>query len=213
MKSILVIEDDASYRNSMKLILQMEGFAVRTADCGVSGVAMIREKHPDLILCDIMMSGMDGHSVLEVLKNDYPIAKIPFIFVSALGDRTDVRRGMLEGADDYLTKPFTPEELISAIVARLQRISVFHQPDEPDEPADIQKKLDILFQKTTSREREILLLVGDGYTSKEISERLGIQRNTVEVHRANMMRKLDATNAANLAQWAAIAGMMLSTDE
>jgi CheY-like chemotaxis protein len=70
MTSILVIEDDSAYRNSIELILQMEGYDVRTAENGASGVAMTREKRPDLILCDIMMPGMDGHSVLEILKRD-----------------------------------------------------------------------------------------------------------------------------------------------
>ncbi len=205
MTSILVIEDETSYRNSIELILQMEGYDVRTAGSGLSGVAMIREKRPDLILCDIMMPGMDGHSVLEIIKGDSAIDDIPFIFVTAMGGRVDVRRGMYEGADDYLSKPFTPEELISTIVGRLQRIQVFHRHDETP---DAQEKTIILNKQTSRREREVLVLVGDGRTSREIAERLGIRINTVEVHRANLMRKLEAVNSASLAQWAAIAGTL-----
>ena len=205
MTSILVIEDETSYRTSIELILQMEGYDVRTAESGLSGVAMIREKRPDLILCDIMMPGMDGHSVLEIIKGDSAIDDIPFIFVTAMGGRVDVRRGMYEGADDYLSKPFTPEELISTIVGRLQRIQVFHQHDETP---DAQEKTIILNKQTSKREREVLVLVGDGRTSREIAERLGIRINTVEVHRANLMRKLEAVNSASLAQWAAIAGTL-----
>ena len=205
MTSILVIEDDIAYRNSIELILQMEGYDVRTAGSGLSGVAMIREKSPDMILCDILMPGMDGHSVLEIIKNDSTIADIPFVFVTAMGDRGDVRRGMYEGADDYLSKPFTPEELISTVVGRLQRIPVFHRYNETP---DVLEKTIILDKQTSRREREVLVLVGDGRTSKEIAERLGIRINTVEVHRANLMRKLDAVNSASLAQWAAIAGTL-----
>ena len=205
MTSILVIEDETSYRTSIELILQMEGYDVRTAESGLSGVAMIREKRPDLILCDIMMPGMDGHSVLEIIKGDSAIDDIPFIFVTAMGGRVDVRRGMYEGADDYLSKPFTPEELISTIVGRLQRIQVFHQHNETP---DAQEKTIILNKQTSRREREVLVLVGDGRTSREIAERLGIRINTVEVHRANLMRKLEAVNSASLAQWAAIAGTL-----
>jgi DNA-binding NarL/FixJ family response regulator len=198
MKSILVIEDDASYRNAIELILHMEGFEVRVSDNGVSGLAMLRVKRPDVILCDIMMPGMDGHSVLEILKRDTTVADIPFIFVTALDNRFDVRRGMYEGADDYLSKPFTPDELISTVVGRLKRSSMFRQQEETD-------KLFALAERITTREREILLLVGEGFTSKDISKRLGIRINTVEVHRANLMRKLEAPNAAKLAQWAVIA--------
>jgi DNA-binding NarL/FixJ family response regulator len=202
---ILVIDDDASYRNSIALILQMEGFDVRTTDNGVSGLAMIREKRPDLVLCDIIMQGMDGHTVLEHLKSDSIIANIPFIFVTALGKRADMRRGMSEGADDYLSKPFTAEELVAAVLGRMHRIAMFRQYDET---SIFKKEFAILSEQITDREREILLLVGHGHTSKEIAEHLGIRNNTVEVHRANLMRKLDATNAASLARWAVIAEQM-----
>src|SRR6185369_1307924 len=98
MYSILIIEDDPSICCNMELILRMEGFDVRTAGDGQSGIAAVREKRPDLILCDIMMPEMDGHVLLETLKNDRDRADIPFIFVTALGERADVRRGMAAGA-------------------------------------------------------------------------------------------------------------------
>ena len=83
--SILIIEDDPSYASMMEVILLMEGFDVRTASDGQSGIAMLRDKRPDLTLCDIMMPEMDGHSVLEILKGDKTLADIPFVFVTALG--------------------------------------------------------------------------------------------------------------------------------
>ena len=205
MNSLLIIEDDADCRKSMALILTMEGFGVRTAKNGANGLTLIRETRPDLILCDIIMPGMDGHSLLEHLKSDSSVANIPFIFVSALDERADVRSGMARGADDYLSKPFTAEELLAAVVGRLQRVEVLRQSAEN---SALQKEYATLRQRITDREFEILLLVGKGLTSKEIAERLEIRYNTVEVHRANMMRKLDATNAASLSRWLVLAEQM-----
>lgn len=202
MKSIIIIDDDGAYRKSIGLILQLEGFDVRSADNGSAGLALARERRPDLILCDIMMPGMDGHSVLAQLKNDSSIADVPFIFVSALGDRSDIRRGMSEGSDDYLSKPFTAEELIAAVTGRLKRIETFRLTGETSGRGEEEA---VIREKLTAREREILVMVGEGRTSREIAGRLGIKPNTVEVHRANIMRKLSASNAAHLARWALMA--------
>jgi DNA-binding NarL/FixJ family response regulator len=207
MNSILIIEDDASYRVSIARILQLEGFDVCSAENGVAGIAMIRGKRPDLILCDIMMPGLDGHDVLEYLKNDGANSDIPFIFVTALNERAEVRRGMAKGADDFLTKPFSAEELVAAVRGRLRRVEMFRRQEEP--PV-FQDEFAVLSRQITARERQVLVLVGQGATSREISEQLGIRINTVEVHRANLMKKLHATNAAHLARWAVIAEQMTS---
>lgn len=205
MYSILVIEDDPSICSNIELILQMEGFDVCIAADGRSGLAKVRDKRPDLILCDIMMPEMDGHTFLEVLKRDSNHAGISFIFVTALGDRADVRRGMSAGADDYLTKPFSAEELVAAVTSRLQRLETIRLHSGK---SAYQKEQAVLRQQISAREREVLLLVGKGATSKEIAECLGISLRTVEVHRSNLMRKLNAANAATLARWAGIAEQM-----
>jgi len=205
MYSILIIEDDPSICCNMELILRMEGFDVRTAGDGQSGIAAVREKRPDLILCDIMMPEMDGHVLLETLKNDRDRADIPFIFVTALGERADVRRGMAAGADDYLAKPFSAEELVSAVTGRLQRHEAIRLRGTK---GAFREEHAILRERISVREQEILLLVGTGATSREIAERLGISLRTVEVHRSSLMSKLDAANAAMLARWAVIAEQM-----
>jgi len=205
MNSILIIEDDAPCRNSAALILRKEGFNVQTAENGASGIAMIQEHRPDLILCDIMMPEMDGHSVLELVKRDSNCADIPFIFVTALSDRSNMRNGMSRGADDYLTKPFSSEELVSAVIGRLHRFELIRQRDKTTALRD---EFALLTQQITEREQEILILVGQGYTSKEIAKRFNIKVNTVQVHRANLMKKLDVPNAANLARWAVITELM-----
>ncbi|MEI6209448.1 MAG: response regulator transcription factor [Desulfuromonadales bacterium] len=209
MNLIQIIEDDASCRNSTALVLRLEGFEVRTAEDAETGIAMIRERRPDLILCDIMMPGMNGHSVLELLKSDRSVSEIPFIFMTALGDRADVRKGMSEGADDYLSKPFSSEELVAAVVGRLHRFEIIRQRGDR---SVLQDELAYLTRQTTGREREILALVGLGFTSKEIAKQLKINKNTVDVHRANLMKKLDVPNAANLARWAVISELMSTSD-
>jgi len=205
MYSILIIEDDPSYCRMMDVILQMEGFTVRIASNGKSGLALLREKRPDLILCDIMMPDLDGHTVLETLKRERAFADIPFIFVTAMGDRADVRLGMSAGADDYLPKPFSADELLAAVTGRIRRHEmILLQRDK----AAFQEEHDILREKITRREREVLLMVGKGVISRDIAECLGISLKTVEVHRTNLMNKLAVANAASLARWAVIAELM-----
>lgn len=205
MYSILIIEDDPAYISMMEVILQMEGFDVRIATDGSSGLALLRQKRPDVILCDIMMPDMDGHRVLEAVKGERALADIPFIFVTALGERADVRLGMSAGADDYLSKPFSAFELLAAVTGRIRRHAMIHQKRRE---SDFQEERAVLRQKITRREREVLLMVGKGSTSRAIADRLGVCLKTVEVHRANLMNKLDAPNAATLARWAVIAEQM-----
>lgn len=207
MPSILIIDDDPSCIDMMETILYMEGFDVRSANDGQSGLDLLRKKRPDVILCDIMLPDMDGHLILETLKNERTFADIPFIFVTALGEGADVRRGMTNGADDYLPKPFSADELLATITSRIHRHELLLQQRNK---AAFQKELNILRSKITRREREILLLVGQGITSREIAERLKLALKTVEVHRANLMKKLGAANAVILARWAVIAEQLQS---
>ena len=200
--TILIIEDDPAYRENMELILRMEGYRVITAADGVSALGLLRENIPDLILSDIMMPGMDGRALFDFLKQNALTADIPFIFVTALGGRENIRSGMAAGADDYLTKPFTAEELFEAVRGRLARIRTLrHKADA----ASANREVAWLRRTISRRESEVLLLVGRGATSKQIAEHLEISIRTVENHRTHLMEKLDAPNAAALAHWAGIA--------
>ena len=206
MYSILIIEDDPAYLSMMEVMLQMEGFDVRTSSSGESALAMLHEKRSDLILCDIMMPDMDGHAVLEALKSDKALAEIPFVFVTALGERAEVRQGMSEGADDYLPKPFTAEELLAAVTGRIRRHEMIIQ--QHDKPAFQEEQAIFRTRKISRRELDVLLMVGKGSTSREIAEQMEISAKTVEVHRYNLMNKLGASNAAILARWAVVAELM-----
>jgi DNA-binding NtrC family response regulator len=133
VKRILVIEDDADIRANMKDLLEVEGFEVLEAADGIAGVELAEARRPELVLCDITMPGADGYTVLQTLRERRETAFIPFVFLSARASRADVRMGMELGADDYLTKPFSSAELLSAIRTRLRRVDELAQPKhEPD---------------------------------------------------------------------------------
>src|SRR5438309_5412876 len=120
-KKVLVIEDEPSIRNNIMLMLKVERYAATGAENGRVGLELARRDPPDLILCDVMMPEMDGFAVLEALRAEPRLAEIPFIFLTALDDRSSTRRGMNLGADDYLPKPFTRNELMEAVNSRLKK--------------------------------------------------------------------------------------------
>jgi DNA-binding response OmpR family regulator len=121
LKTILIIEDNKSLREEVFEALRFEGYEVLQAESGKQGVKVAVSQHPDLILCDIMMPEMDGYEVLARLRQHEQAKLIPFIFITALADRTNIRSGMEMGADDYITKPFSIKELTNAINVRLEK--------------------------------------------------------------------------------------------
>lgn len=120
-QKILVIDDEESYRQVITITLQMIGYEIIEATNGLDGLAAAKMHHPDMILCDINMPKMDGIELLNTLKNEQEFAGIPFVFLTGNAGPGDMRKGMQLGADDYLTKPFTAEELINAIEVRLAK--------------------------------------------------------------------------------------------
>ncbi|WP_321827154.1 response regulator [Maribacter dokdonensis] len=121
MKQILLIEDDKALRENTEELLELAGYSVNTAPNGKIGVNAAIEDVPDIIICDIMMPELDGYGVLQQLSNNEKTKQIPFIFLSAKTEHKEIRKGMDLGADDYLTKPFDEEDLISAIESRLAK--------------------------------------------------------------------------------------------
>ncbi|MEG4912948.1 MULTISPECIES: response regulator [unclassified Microcoleus] len=121
MAKILVIEDEEAIRENILELLEAENFEGIGAINGKVGIKLAIEKIPDLILCDMMMPEVDGHGVIKALRSEPLTATIPFIFLTAKADKVDVRRGMELGADDYITKPCTPQELLKAIAIRLEK--------------------------------------------------------------------------------------------
>ncbi len=121
MHTILVIEDEQSVRSNILKILGFEKLKAIGAEDGEMGLALAKEHLPDLIICDIMMPGLDGYDVRNALFQSPETAMIPFIFLTAKADKVDIRLGMNLGADDYLTKPFTRDELLEAVFVRLDK--------------------------------------------------------------------------------------------
>jgi DNA-binding response OmpR family regulator len=105
-KKILVIEDNSEVRENLEEILELSGYEVVVAEDGKVGVDKAISEKPDLILCDVMMPRLDGFGVLNILSKRSQTADIPFIFLTAKTEKSDFRRGMNLGADDYITKPF-----------------------------------------------------------------------------------------------------------
>ncbi|MEG4027562.1 MULTISPECIES: response regulator [unclassified Microcoleus] len=121
MAKILVIEDEEAIRENILELLEAENFEGIGAINGKVGIKLAIEQIPDLILCDMMMPEVDGHGVLKALRSEPLTATIPFIFLTAKADKVDIRTGMELGADDYITKPCTPQELLKAIAIRLEK--------------------------------------------------------------------------------------------
>ncbi|MFM6312019.1 MAG: response regulator [Dolichospermum sp.] len=124
MSLILVIEDESQILSNLQEILELADFNVITAVDGITGLQLAKSKNPDLIICDIMMPGLNGYEVLQKLRQDPRCADIPLIFLTAKANRNDLRQGMCLGADDYITKPFEPTEILQAVKARLQKRSI-----------------------------------------------------------------------------------------
>jgi len=121
MKTILLIEDDKDMRENTAEILELANYKVYKAENGRKGVEIARKHMPDLVLCDIMMPELDGYGVLHMLGKDPATAELPFIFLSAKAERSDVRKGMELGADDYITKPIEQRILTSRVTQQLKR--------------------------------------------------------------------------------------------
>jgi CheY-like chemotaxis protein/CRP-like cAMP-binding protein len=128
MNKLLIIEDHLEVRENLQELLELCNYTVLCAPNGETGIRLALTEQPDLILCDIMMPGLDGYEVLAYLAQQPETAAIPFIFLTAKADKADIRRGMQLGADDYITKPFEEEELLKAIQVRLHKSHLLKQP-------------------------------------------------------------------------------------
>jgi DNA-binding response OmpR family regulator len=124
MKSILVIDDNPDIRDNTAEILELAGYKTFTAENGKLGIDLAIKENPSVIVCDIMMPELDGYGVLHLLRKNPDTQNIPFIFLTAKTERTDFRRGMEMGADDYITKPFDDIELLNAIEIRLKKAEI-----------------------------------------------------------------------------------------
>lgn len=193
---ILIIEDQAPMRRNIALMLELEGYEVLTAENGRTGLEKARAEKPDLVICDVMMPELDGHGVVQALRAEAATAIVPFIFLTAKSDKSDLRIGMNFGADDYLTKPVVREDLLAAVSARLARAeavetrvheaaaSASFNPDFSS-PGPLQRALEL-----TGREADVLLWVAQGKSNGDIAVILGMSEKTVKQHLGSVFQKL-----------------------
>jgi DNA-binding NarL/FixJ family response regulator len=193
MKKILIIEDEPAMRANLVDLLEMENYHALAAANGVEGVTRARSELPDLILCDVMMPKLDGHGVLAALQDDSRTSRIPFVFLTAKGERADVRAGMELGADDYLVKPVPRKELLGAVKARLERAE--RQRIEFRVEYKSAKPLESL--GLTPREAEVLFWTAQGKTNAEIGVILGVLPSTAKSHLENIYEKLQVDGRHN----------------
>lgn len=126
-KTILVIDDNTDIRENTAEILELAGYKTFTAENGKQGVEVAVKQKPSVIVCDIMMPELDGYGVLHLLRKNPETQNIPFIFLTAKTERSDFRKGMEMGADDYITKPFEDIELLNAVEVRLKKTQILEQ--------------------------------------------------------------------------------------
>ena len=205
MKKILVIDDHEPMRRNVLMMLEMEGFKTLSANNGRKGLELARKEKPDLILCDITMPEMDGYAVLQAIRDDEQTATTPFIFLTARGEKLDIRVGMNYGADDYLSKPVGHEELLAAISARLERKRTFDEQAR-EQLANVQFAPDYSSSAPleklglTPREAEVLLWVAQGKSNADIAIITGASEKTVKNHMTHVFEKLgvEGRNAATV---------------
>ena len=190
MTKILIIEDEPDVRANLVEVLEMEKYKPITASNGKAGVEAARRERPDLILCDVTMPDLDGHAVLAALRDNPQTARIPFVFLTARGERNDVRAGMDLGADDYLVKPVPLAELLSAIAARLE----CHTRHQARFKTEFKSAKPLEGLGLSPREAEILLWTAQGKTNAELGIILNISPATAKKHLENIYQKLGVEN-------------------
>ncbi len=187
---IYIVDDDIAVRDSLGLLLELSGWAVRSFE---SGDALLADVAPDwygCVLLDLRMSGSDGLTVQKRLQ-EKGIA-LPVILITAHGDVAAARQALKAGAVDFLEKPLDEPQLIALL--RQVMAAETERARQPLPAADELARIDAL----TDREREVLQGVADGLTNKLIAERLAISARTVEVYRARLMDKLQLGSVPEL---------------
>ena len=198
IRKILVIEDEPEMRRNLTTVLRLEKFHALPAENGRIGVELAKKEKPDLILCDVMMPELDGYGVIAALRANTETVAIPFIFLTAKGEKPDIRAGMNLGADDYLTKPVAKADLLAAIGSRLERAIQQAVPEfKPNfqSAKPLEQALGL-----TPRVAEALLWLAQGKTNGEIATIMGNSESTVKKHVLEIFDKLgvETRSAATL---------------
>lgn len=213
MKKILLVDDDRTLRTVLTRYLQNQGYLVQDVSSGMEALSAFEQAPPDLVVSDVMMPEMDGLEFCRRLRAT-PIGQlVPFIFLSGKGELEDRIQGHTIGADDYLTKPFDPRELVAKIEAQLERSRRIHAEmvrlmQQMATSSTAATAIGALGSATceplplTPAEQRVFWEVIQGFTNKQISDRLFISPRTVQTHLSNILSKLELENRSQLVRFA-----------
>ena len=172
MKKILLIEDEYMVRLSIRELLENNNYKVFSASDGIEGIQLAKEINPHLIICDVTMPQLNGYEVIETIKKEPGFEAVPFIFLTAKAEITDIREGMELGADDYITKPYRAVSLLKAIEIRLKKFETFQQLKSiPEKDSFVEKR-----EKLTENDR-IFIKTKNGPQLVKVSDILCISAN------------------------------------
>ena len=200
-KKLLLIDDDPNLIILVKDYLEFRGYNVDTAENGRVALEILDDGIPDMIICDVMMPEMDGYSLVKHIREEPATNRIPVLFLSAKGQSQDRVKGLNEGADVYMSKPFEPEELVAQVESSLNQIKRWEQgrPKGLDGAPTIVVPHNV---ELTPTELKVVQLVAKGMANREIAKQLNVSQRTIESHVSNMLNKTSLNNRTELARWA-----------
>jgi DNA-binding NarL/FixJ family response regulator len=207
---VLLVEDEQILRENIAQFLELKKFKVTQAKNGLEADFLLKRANPDIIICDVSMPFMNGIQLLKQIRKNDQFNHIPFIFLTARAEKEDLRNGMLSGADDYIIKPFTFDELFNSIHKRIERLSQIkinsHYINTIEgsislSTEDEHKALSKI-ETLSKTESKILKKIGIGLTSLLISQELNISIRTAENHRHNICKKLSLKGSNSLIKFA-----------
>jgi DNA-binding NarL/FixJ family response regulator len=199
MSTVLVVDDDATLQLALTRRLQSQGFEVVNATSAEEALELLTHQPADVVVSDVMMPGMGGFEFCQRLRSRPDGAMVPFIFLSSLGELPNRVQGHLIGADDYLVKPFSAQELIAKVkgaIARSQRLHSaverrVEQSTPPPQPLPL-----------SPAEERVFWEVVQGFTNKQTGEHLFLRPRTVQTHLSNMLAKLNLENRSQIVRFA-----------
>ncbi|MEM8721828.1 MAG: response regulator transcription factor [Cyanobacteria bacterium P01_G01_bin.39] len=200
-KKLLLIDDDPNLILLVKDYLEFRGYYVDTAENGREALEVLDHLVPDMIICDVMMPEMDGYALVKHIREEPTTNQIPVLFLSAKGQSQDRVKGLNEGADVYMSKPFEPEELVAQVESSLKQIKRWEQrrPRGIDGTRTIHVPHNVVLTPT---ELKVVQLVAKGMANREIANQLNVSQRTIESHVSNMLNKTSLNNRTELARWA-----------
>jgi len=200
-KKLLLIDDDPNLILLVKDYLEFRGYNVDTAENGREALDLLDSLVPDMIICDVMMPEMDGYTLVKHIREEAVTNRIPVLFLSAKGQSQDRVKGLNEGADVYMSKPFEPEELVAQVESSLKQIRRW----ETGRPKGLDGAPTIVVPhnvELTPTETKVVQLVAKGMANREIANQLNVSQRTIESHVSNMLNKTSLNNRTELARWA-----------